>query len=226
MSYRILSVELPTLKQDFYADILAQKIEDATGKDDFDNFRYIKWTAVRNHEFVWDKANKKVMVCFSDKEVLLNLNHIDSSRVKGSKNLSNSEKTAIIQEAYEHFCNDSFWLIAPYKLFDFGTERKIVQNGAEKLLAVTYNSGGVTPGDVYLWRTNKNFLPTSIQMWTQKIPVDGIQVSWENYKRVSGQAKIATAHKFGPLNLKVSNLEVGNSMQDLKLKSNPFHSFD
>lgn len=222
MSIGVLTVDLPTLNKDFYADILARKIEEATGKKDFDNVRYVKWTSVRNNDFVWDKTAQKVLVRLSETEVILNLQNLNGSYILGEHHLEIEQKTQLIDEAYSHFCNDSFWLIAPYKFFDKGVERTIVHLGSKKLLAVRYTSGGVTPGDTYLWRTDENFMPTSIQMWTDKIPIDGLQVTWEEYKTVSGRSKIALSHKFGPLNLKVKHLEVGNTMQDLKLENNPF----
>ncbi len=225
MSFSILSVDLPEAKNDFYANTIARKIESATGKADFDNFRYLRWSTVRDHKFVWDKTQKKVIVHFADYKVLLHLDHLDSSRIFDDGLLKANKKEAIIQKAYSHFCNDSFWLIAPYKLFDPGVERKIVVDGVDKLLLITYASGGVTPGDSYLWYLDDNYLPTSIQMWTAKVPLNGIRFSWENYKTISGEAKIAQTHRFGPLNIYIENLEAGNTMQDLKLDNNPFKSF-
>jgi hypothetical protein len=228
MSIHSITIPKPDVSKDVYADIIARKIEDATGKDDFDNFRYLKWKAVRGHEFIWDKNQKQVIVIHKEDKVLLNLEFLKSSVVLFENARINDPKTRqkAIEKAYKQFCNDSFWVIAPFKLFDEGVERRIVQDGAKKLLLVSYTQGGTTPGDTYVWRTDDNFLPTSIQMWTEKIPLEGIQVSWENYKTISGKAKIALTHKFGPINIKVSNLEAGNTMQDLKLNEDPFSDFD
>ena len=59
-------------------------------------------------------------------------------------------------KAYSFFCNDSFWMIAPFKAFDEGVTRTIVMSkeGNQNLL-VSYASGGVTPGDSYLWILDK-----------------------------------------------------------------------
>lgn len=225
MSLKAISEEIPESTNDNLATSIAKQIEAATGKADFDNFRYLRWSTIRNHSFVWDKTQKQVIVHFSDYKVLLNLDHLDSSRVFEEEHLTDNKKVAIIQKAYSHFCNDSFWLIAPYKLFDEGVQRTLVKRGSKNQLMITFASGGVTPGDSYLWYLDDNHLPTGVQMWTQKIPVDGIYITWENFKVVSGTSQIALDHKFGPINIKIENLEAGNSMHDLKLDKDPFLSF-
>jgi hypothetical protein len=228
MSLHLLSIKVPKGADDIYADVLGRKIELATGKADFDNFRYLRWTSPGSHHFVWDKTKQLVVVEFSDYMVLLNLSDRTSSMVfeEGEKVVKPGDKQKIIEKAYSHFCNDSFWLIAPFKLFDEGVKRQLVTQGSQQKLLISYESGGVTPGDQYLWHFNKDFLPTGVQMWTSKVLLDGIYFSWENYKTLSGDAKIALTHKFGFLNIGIEDLEAGNNMTDLKLEVNPFLAFD
>ena len=68
------------------------------------------------------------------------------------------------------------------KAFDPGTSRALLKlpNGNDGLL-VHYNSGGVTPGDTYLWHLDENGLPVAWQMWVGIIPVGGMQFSWEDW---------------------------------------------
>jgi hypothetical protein len=47
----------------------------------------------------------------------------------------------------DYFNNDSFWLIAPFKLRDAGTTRSIVMQDEKKSFMISYASGGSTPGD-------------------------------------------------------------------------------
>ena len=78
----------------------------------------------------------------------------------------------IIQTAQHFFNNDSFWLVAPYKVFEQGVERRIVDYDGKKPLLVTYTSGGSTPGDSYLWILDENGFPTSYKMWVSLIPLE------------------------------------------------------
>ena len=56
------------------------------------------------------------------------------------------KKDEFIRSAEAKFNNDTFWLVAPYKVFDVGVERRLVRvNDNENALLVTYTSGGSTP---------------------------------------------------------------------------------
>ena len=82
----------------------------------------------------------------------------------------------LIEKAVKYFNNDSFWLLAPYKIFDKGTKRSLVtlDDGHEGLL-VTYTTGGTTPGDSYLWHLDSTGKPVSFQMWVSSLPIDGLE---------------------------------------------------
>lgn len=60
-----------------------------------------------------------------------------------------------IDEGYEAFINDSYWLLAPYKLFDAGVnlsyagEDKGPSGEACDVLKLSFGSVGLTPKDIY-----------------------------------------------------------------------------
>jgi hypothetical protein len=54
-------------------------------------------------------------------------------------------KNRCYKKGNDYFNNDSFWLIAPFKLRDAGTTRSIVMQDNQALM-ITYASGS-TPGD-------------------------------------------------------------------------------
>ena len=123
--------------------------------------------------------------------------------------LEGKEKEKAIQTAWSLFANDSFWLVAPYKIRDSGTSRKVIilENG-EKGLLVTYSSGGVTPGDSYLWILDEDGRPKSWKMWVKIIPVGGLEFTWENWQQQGG-AWFAPIHKGpGPLSVDLKNLVI------------------
>ena len=80
---------------------------------------------------------------------------------------------------------------------------------------MSYSSGGVTPGDSYLWFLDENYVPTHFKMWVKVIPIGGILATWENWMKTSSGISIATKHKLGPLNIEIENLKMGSDFKEL-----------
>ncbi len=205
------------------ADALATKMLNAIDKTGWDSTTYVQWTFKGMHSFLWDKKRHFVKVTWGDSEVLL-----DTKKVDGKAFVSGTEQTGdaakkMIQDAWGFFCNDSFWLNAPAKAFDLGTERSIVtQEDGTKALMVSYTSGGVTPGDSYLWILDENGIPKSWKMWVKIIPVGGMEFTWEKWETLSTGAKIATFHKSSALDLDISNLKAAVDLNGMGLTTDPF----
>jgi len=173
-----LNKPLPTGEQGSKADQLAKKMMIAVNKAAWDSTKIIQWTFKDAHHFVWDKEHHLVEVKWDNNRVLLNANEISGNAFQDGIETEGDTKKELIQAAWAHFCNDAFWLNAPTKAFDFGTKRSIItqKDGSESLL-VSYESGGVTPGDAYLWHLDDFGMPTSYQMWVSIIPVKCSEVS-------------------------------------------------
>jgi hypothetical protein len=94
-------------------------------------------------------------------------------------------------------------------------------------LLVSYSSGGVTPGDAYLWILDENGLPKAYRMWVNILPVGGLKSSWEDWKTLPTGAKYAASHiLFGTYNAEVSNVNSGADWASLGLEKDPFDSMD
>lgn len=230
ISIRALSSNKPKGKSGIAADALALKIEDALGKSDFDDLRFIRWNFMDAHSYIWDKNENKCIVGFDDTEVLLDLNDYKAkSIILSDGNLYTSEqKPDITENAYAYFCNDSFWLIAPFKFFDKGAERYLVKQNEKSKLLVQFSNGGVTPGDAYLWTLDDTNKPERVHMWTSNLPIEGMQFCWDDYKsfKNNGNLKIALSHKFIKLlNIKTNEIEIGNSLEDIKAPNDSFKKF-
>ena len=72
---------------------------------------------------------------------------------------------------------------------------------------VSYDSGGVTPGDSYLWILDDTGLPTAYKMWVKIIPIGGINASWDNWMITESGAYLPTSHKLGPLELSMGTVK-------------------
>jgi hypothetical protein len=189
--------DLPYGKQGAEAEILAVKMLDALNYNAYQKTNYIEWTFRNKHHYKWEKDKNICAVYWKDYKVVLHLNAIENSKVY-VHNFGVQGDTAkeLIEQAIQYFNNDSFWLVAPYKVFDKGTERRLVtlENGNEALL-VTYSSGGSTPGDSYLWIFDENGKPKSFKMWTSILPLKGIEASWSDWVITESSAELPTFHK-------------------------------
>ena len=177
------------------ADQCAQDMLKAINKPAWDSTAYVQWTFKGMHDFIWDKQRHLAKVNWKDFEVLLDIDKIGGVARKDGVLLSADKSKKIIRKAWEFWCNDSFWLNAPAKVFDPGTTRSLVdlKDGREGLM-VTYSSGGVTPGDSYVWILDENDLPSSYKMWVKIIPVGGVEFTWERWQELSTGAMISTWH--------------------------------
>ncbi|NAY90863.1 hypothetical protein GTQ34_02935 [Muricauda sp. JGD-17] len=192
------------------ADALAHKMLDALDHEKYEDTRILQWSYRGGaNSYKWDRKQGLCLVKWDDNEIVLNLANPTKSDVKvDGVPTSQKEKEELIQKAVKMFNNDSFWLVAPYKVFDKGTQRAVVkmENGSQGLL-VTYNSGGSTPGDSYLWLLKEDGLPYAFKMWVKIIPIGGLEASWDDWLVTESGAYLPKTHQFGPLSLSMGNVK-------------------
>ncbi|WP_460218619.1 hypothetical protein [Psychroserpens sp. MEBiC05023] len=202
--------ELPTGQQGQTADQLAYSMLDVLDYEAYKTTDYIEFTFKKRHHYKWDKAKNTCMVIWQD--YIVNLDFNDASNHKAyayNLEIVDNEKLKLdlIKKAIKLFNNDTFWLVAPYKVFDSGVERRLVitKDNKEALL-VTYNSGGSTPGDSYLWHFDSNGKPTSFQMWVDILPINGLEATWNNWTTTNTGAQLPTFHKLLFLGLEIDDI--------------------
>ncbi|MGB5436463.1 MAG: hypothetical protein WBM98_11290 [Maribacter sp.] len=203
--YVIYNEPLPTGKSSPEADVLAQKMLHSINAEAFKDTRYLEWT-FRNgaHRYLWDKTMGKAKVSWSDLTVDLVLENPTNSTVlkKGVAVADDRQRTKAIEKAITLFNNDSFWLVAPFKVFDQGVERSLVDlEDGSKGLMVTYTTGGSTPGDSYLWKLQPNGFPISFKMWVRIIPIGGLEATWDDWQLVESGAFLPRKHQLGPMTI-------------------------
>lgn len=216
-----LNDKMPVGERSVEADDMANRMLKAINKEAWDTTAYIAWTFV-NHDFVWDKKRHFVEVKWNENRVLLNPNEISGIAFSDGKLIDLDPGDKMVKKAFSFFINDAFWLNAPSKAFDPGTERSIVEIDGKKGLKVSYSSGGVTPGDSYVWFIDENGLPISYKMWVKIIPIGGLEFTWEDWIELKGGAKISTTHNNKGPALKIKNVKAGNSYEDFGFESDPF----
>ena len=181
------------------AEELAEKMMSAINKRAFDHTEILEWSFKGKHHYVWKKQQGLVDVSWDSILVTVNLNDY-------SKSIGTSSE--LIETAINFFNNDSFWLIAPYKVFDDGVERSIVKVNNKDALLIKYTSGGTTPGDSYLWILDENYVPVSFKMWTQIIPIGGVSATWNDFITSGSGIKLPTSHTLSLFGIKIDMGEV------------------
>lgn len=206
------------------ADQIAQDMLTALNEKAWDNTRYISWTFRGVNHYFWDKENNQVEVRWEDIRVLIQTKSLTGKVFQGGTLLSGEQHDEYFQKAWSSFCNDSFWLCAPFKVFDEGTSRSLVtRDHSDKAFIVTYESGGVTPGDSYLWTLDEKNVPVTCEMWVSIIPFGGMKSTWSNWQTTTTGALIAGDRKiYGKAEVPITNIKAGQTLEQMDKKNSPF----
>lgn len=182
----------------------------------------IEWTFRETRNHLWDRERHLARLewnnCISWIDLSTKLGKIKC----GKYFLSSTEAKEKIDEAWELWANDSFWLNPLAKLRDEGTIRKIIPTPhSSPSLLVTYQGGGITPGDSYLWETDSTGRVLNCQMWVQVLPLGGIRFTWDDWITLSTGARISSTHK-GFVSVNLTNIKAAHSLKFLYPNEDPF----
>ena len=219
LGYRLADEPIPKGEGGPRAEYLTDKMFDALNYEAWKDLNAIAWSYPLGHNYLWDRKANLVSVNWDEYTVLLDPETRQGQVFEGKKEITEN-KEEYLNQAFEYFANDSFWLIAPFKARDPGTTRKTVQYEGEDALLVQYSSGGVTPGDSYLWILDESGMPVAWKFWASIVPVGGLKFTWENWEDANG-AKISTLHD-GLLDIEITNLRWSNNIANLNNGSDPF----
>ena len=192
------------------ADELARKMLNALDHQAYKETRYLEWTyrGGRN-SYWWDKATGVVKMTWGSFSGEIDLVSPEKSVIKEEGQvLKGNRLDELTAEAISNFNNDSFWLVAPFKIFDQGTRRRLVEteNGRDGIL-VTYTEGGDTPGDTYLWELNEHYMPVRFRMWVEILPLKGLSATWEGWHRTESGVFLPRYHRVGPVKLDLGEVQ-------------------
>lgn len=222
IAVKVMSEDRPVAIENTDADAVANEMLAALNKPAWDSLNYLKWEFMRGHKFLWDKKNNNALIQWDNNKVILNLDKVSGRAYQDGQQVEKDLENDLIQTAWGHWCNDSFWMFAPFKVFDPGTTRSVVETGDNHTgLMITYESGGVTPGDSYLWLLDDQKMPTGYKMWTF-IPIKGMYMSWEGWITLKGGAKLSTSHNSSTLSFDMKNVAEGDSPSELGYPEDTF----
>jgi hypothetical protein len=177
------------------AETLARQMVRSVDDEAWARTGAVRWRLPGRHH-LWDRQRGLARVEWRHNRVLL-----DTGSKKGRAWTNDVEvtdgaaKQKLLDKAYALFINDSFWLNPVVKAFDDGTSRARGTVDGKPAVAVAYSSGGLTPGDKYLWILGDDGRPIAWRVWVHILPVGGLQFSWEGWTKLATGAWIATSHK-------------------------------
>lgn len=216
-----LARPLPTGAPGPEAEALAERVAAAIGADAWARTGAVKFRFA-GHRYLWDRERN--LVRYEDgRGVVLTEGWRPMGRafVDGVE-YGGAYKDRRVKKAYESFVNDAFWALAPTKLYDDGVTRSLVSTEAGPALLVSYGSGGVTPGDSYLWEIGPDGLPTAFRLWAGILPVKGARATWSGWITLPTGVRVATERKFGPARLVVDEWGAAEYLAELVPGEDPF----
>lgn len=219
----MLSHALPKGTPGPKADALAKAMQQASNQDAWDKTGAVTWHFGGRNVHLWDRKRSLSRVQWGIHEVLFPIGAPTTgiAKVNGKIVTNKTVRTKLLKKGYAFWCNDSFWLNPVDKLFDKGVVRKlVVKDGKEHLLA-EFASGGVTPGDKYLYLLDDKKMMTAWYMYVRILPIKGLAASFAGWTTLSTGAKVSTRHSIGPMTLKLTNVKGAATLAGL-VKPDPF----
>ena len=234
--FRAQSYELPALTPSPEADSLARAMMKSVNHEAWLDTGAVTWTFRGQHVHLWDRDRQLARVAWTDDgptlvEVFLDLDSRDGIVLVAKTDSEGhgadlappdaQEQAKRLRQAWEFWVNDSFWLNPIAKVFDAGTTRGLVAPEAGEFdddlrgLLVSYASGGVTPGDSYLWLVGADDRPVAWRMWTQILPIQGLETSWEGWQDLATGAVVSTRHQTPLGALGLSDVYGAASLEEL-----------
>ncbi len=221
------------------ADAAAAAMQAAVGIDGWERTGAVRWVFNGKRRHLWDRRRGLARVGWPEAdgrqvEVWLEIGSRRGIAARDGAPVAEPEAAGLVEQAYAAWINDGFWL---YPFDRFGgpeVERSVVdlpvdpaapgdpQGGPpERGLLVRWLSGGLTPGDAYLWRVGADGRPAGWWMWVSVIPEGGVPVSWEGWEQLSTGAWVSTLHRFPSRELRLTEVEGATQLRRLEA-TDPF----
>jgi hypothetical protein len=201
------------------ADAAAHAVEKAIDLEAWNRIGAVRFTfegGGKVHHIVWDRKRNTANLQWKNNEVHLDVAKQTGRAFVGGVEQSGDAQKSLVEMAYKIFVNDTFWLNPLAKLFDEGVSREKFTVDGKPALLVSYASGGVTPGDKYLWMLGDDGMPRAWRLWVSILKIKGIEISWEGWTTLPGGAKVSTIHKIlGRPAVKISDLAVADTYDQL-----------
>jgi hypothetical protein len=153
---------------------------------------------VARFDHAWDRYTGDYRVTGTDKTgapfaVYFNVNSKQGKAFLNGKPADGEEQQKLLQSGYGRFINDSYWLLAPWKIFDPGVhlnydgEKPCPDGGTCDVLKLSFEDVGLTPKDIYwLWITRDGRHMVQWQYVLNGAQEEATTAIWKNWQTFSG----------------------------------------
>ncbi len=221
-----LNAPRPELVAEADAEALADRMLQAVDAEAWARTGAVTWVFAGRNQHLWDRARGLARVSWGDTVVLVDLGKQVGRATRGGEPVEGRAGERLVAKAYAAWVNDSFWLNPVVKCRDEGTSRAVArlegEDAGRQGLLVSYASGGLTPGDAYLWLLGPDGTPEAWRMWVSVIPIGGVRASWEGWTTLSTGARVSTLHRLGPMSLEITELAGAETLSSLVPGEDPF----
>ena len=179
------------------------------GEQAWNDTRFVSWNFFGNRRHWWDRHSGDVRIEYQGRDgssnvILMNINSKDGRAFKNDEPLSGDDLAQALEGGYGAWVNDAYWMFMPYKLLDPGVtltdegEKEMEGGGMARVLAMTFDSVGLTPQNKYLvWVGKESGL---VEAWTFYVSADDPEPRftspWKGWKKF-GNIMLATDHGRG-----------------------------
>jgi hypothetical protein len=182
---------------------------------------------VSEFQHVWDRYTGDYRVTGTDKTgapfaVYLNVNSKDGVAFSNGRPVEGEEKAKLLEAGYGRFINDTYWLLAPWKVFDPGVHRTYdgEKTGPDEALCdvirLDFDNVGLTPKDVYwLWITREGRHMVQWQYVLGGAQEEPTTAYWKDW-RTFGGISLSTLKTFEkrPISIRFENVAVSPTRDD------------
>lgn len=196
-AYYNYNEEIPEGETGIEADALATKMLETLNYKAFKNVNYLEFSSLNRRHYEWEISKNICTIYWKDFKVELNLINQDSSfTYMHSFKVTGEQNRKLLKKAVSYYNKDTFWLLAPFKVFDEGVERKIVNTKEySNALLVIHPKNHDVPVKTYLWILDKNGKPTSFKMWDSSLPINGLEATWNHWITTENGVLLPNFHK-------------------------------
>ncbi len=184
--------------------------------------------AIARLSHAWDRYTGDYRLAGTEKTgapftVYFNVNTREGNAFVNGVRVESPRQEELLKMAYERFINDTYWLLAPWKIFDPGVhlaydgEKPCPNGGTCDVLKLSFGEGvGLTPKDIYwLWITREGRRMVAWQYvlgGAQEEPTTALWTNWKKFAGVSLSLDKPISGK--PVAIRFENVSVSPARDD------------
>ena len=190
-------------KTDPKAAELAKAVWQASGGENWSKVSELRFT------FIVEQDGKELTRAEHDWKVHEGTDHVKWKGKEAAIRPATPPQDEDGKAAHARWTNDSYWLLAPLKVLDYGAKleyegSKESEGVACEVLRVSFEGVGLTPGDQYVFYVDPK--TKLLRAWDYIPNAETVMHgTWEKYEKVGGLT-LATEHNFAGKMIRFANI--------------------